>query len=71
MFPVTINQAISTGSALLNTDLKEVYGGNNGDNIVEQEYVIPDNLKKFYAAMERKNQNTESQCCGSSGSSCC
>ena len=51
--------------------LKEVYGGNNGDNIVEQEYVIPDNLKKFYAAMERKNQNTESQCCGSSGSSCC
>ncbi|MCX7951419.1 MAG: DUF2703 domain-containing protein [Clostridiales bacterium] len=32
--------------------LKEVYGANN-DSIVEEEYVLPDNLKKFYDAMKK------------------
>lgn len=34
--------------------LKEVYGGNRGDDATEQEYVMPDNLKYFYAVMESK-----------------
>jgi hypothetical protein len=34
--------------------LKEVYGGNRGDNVDEQEYVMPENLKHFYAVMESK-----------------
>ncbi len=34
--------------------LKEVYGGKRGDNIAEPEYVIPENLKHFYAVMESK-----------------
>jgi len=34
--------------------LKEVYGGNRGDNVAEQEYVMPENLKHFYAVMESK-----------------
>ena len=33
--------------------LKEVYGGNQGKNVIEQEYVIPENLKRFYSALER------------------
>jgi hypothetical protein len=33
--------------------LKEVYGGSQGRNVIEQEYVIPENLKRFYSAMER------------------
>ena len=33
--------------------LKEVYGENRGSNDTEQEYVVPENLKRFYSAMER------------------
>lgn len=33
--------------------LKEVYGGDRDDNIATQEYVIPENLKHFYAVIER------------------
>lgn len=33
--------------------LKEVYGENRGHNDTEQEYVVPENLKRFYSAMER------------------
>ena len=33
--------------------LKEVYGGSQGRNVIEQEYVVPENLKRFYSAMER------------------
>jgi hypothetical protein len=33
--------------------LKEVYGGSQGKNVIEQEYVIPENLKRFYSAMKR------------------
>lgn len=51
--------------------LKEVYGGNGNDNIVEQNYVIPENLKHFYSAMERKKHETGSPCCGASNSEGC
>jgi len=37
--------------------LKEVYGGdsaNRAEQEAEQEYVIPENLRRFYAAMEKK-----------------
>ncbi|MHB8126113.1 MAG: DUF2703 domain-containing protein [Desulfitobacteriaceae bacterium] len=53
--------------------LKEVYGGDKGSHIAEQEYVMPENLKQFYAAMKSKEQEEISiSCCGSSGSkSCC
>jgi hypothetical protein len=33
--------------------LKEVYGENRGHNDTEQGYVVPENLKRFYSAMER------------------
>ena len=33
--------------------LKEVYGENRGQNDTKQEYVVPENLKRFYSAMER------------------
>ncbi len=36
--------------------LKEVYGGNQGSDVTEQEYVLPENLKQFYAAMKSKDQ---------------
>jgi hypothetical protein len=51
--------------------LKEVYGGNGGDNAVVQDYVMPENLKQFYSAMERKKQETGSPCCGASSSNGC
>ena len=34
--------------------LKEVYGGTGSDNTVEQDYVIPDNLKIFYSSLKIK-----------------
>ena len=51
--------------------LKEVYGSNSGNNIVEQEYIIPENLKRFYSAMKSRKQEIKSSCCGSSGSKGC
>lgn len=51
--------------------LKEIYGGNGGESTVEQEYVIPKNLKQFYSAMESKKQEIKSPCCASSGSTGC
>lgn len=52
--------------------LKEVYGGTGSDNTVEQDYVIPENLKHFYSAMERKKLEIGSPCCEVSNSkSCC
>lgn len=54
--------------------LKEVYGKNDDIN-AEKEYIMPENLKKFYAAMNEKNNNkkTGNSCCSSSNpkSSCC
>lgn len=32
--------------------LKEIYGGDRDCNLVNQEYVLPQNLKHFYAAMK-------------------
>jgi hypothetical protein len=34
--------------------LKEVYGGSSNSNFVEDEYVVPDNLKHFYKVMKKK-----------------
>ncbi|MEW6182512.1 MAG: DUF2703 domain-containing protein [Bacillota bacterium] len=63
--------------------LKEVYGGvSHPANSTEKEYVMPDNLKRFYAAMKNKQsdkmesktlQTKNNCCCGSTGSknSCC
>lgn len=35
--------------------LKEVYGGGDGDNnTIVREYVMPQNLKQFYAAIQKK-----------------
>ena len=58
--------------------LKEVYGGvRHTSNTTEQEYIMPDNLKRFYAAMQNKQSGKTGSkvlpsgndcCCGSSGS---
>lgn len=54
--------------------LKSVYGGETADN-EESEYALPENLRKFYAAISEKNQidnkNNNSICCGSTGESKC
>lgn len=53
--------------------LKEVYSGNS-TNDEEKEYTIPDNLKRFYASMKGKAENTQtkSSCCSpSTKNSCC
>lgn len=34
--------------------LKAVYGGYTGVPVSEQEYALPENLRRFYAAMEKK-----------------
>lgn len=36
--------------------LKEVYGGNN-KNEEKQEYILPENLKHFYAGLKKKTEN--------------
>lgn len=43
--------------------LKEIYGGNRDSKPAEQEYVLPQNLKHFYATMESNNSNTKESCC--------
>lgn len=53
--------------------LKEVYA-NNTTNEEEKEYMIPENLKHFYASMKEKTENTQTKgsCCSPrSKSSCC
>lgn len=42
--------------------LKEVYGGDKSSNITEQEYVMPENLKQFYAAMKSNSSGSKSCC---------
>ena len=37
--------------------LKAVYGGNSAVNVIEQEYVMPENLKHFYDVMENKKED--------------
>ncbi len=34
--------------------LKAVYGGNTGVPVSEQEYTLPENLRRFYVAMDKK-----------------
>lgn len=52
--------------------LKEVYGGTVSDNTVEEDYVVPNNLKKFYSSLEIKKLKTESPCgCGDANSKGC
>lgn len=54
--------------------LKELYGDNKSEYI-EKDYIMPENLKKFYAAINEKNinskQKNESSCCSSSNGNCC
>ena len=47
--------------------LKEIYGGNDNKQ-AEQEYIMPENLKRFYAAVNQKNKDmkTGNSCCPSS-----
>lgn len=40
---------------IIESILKEVYGGNSSIDSEEKEYIMPDNLKKFYAAMKAKS----------------
>lgn len=55
--------------------LKEVYGHTNSEKI-EKDYVIPENLKRFYAGIKEK-ENTCCQekdtpcCCSSTTNKCC
>jgi len=45
--------------------LKEVYGGGSSEQAkqeAEQEYVIPENLKRFYAAMKKNKKNSGNKC---------
>lgn len=52
--------------------LKEVYGGEGERSEKKQEYVLPPNLKKFYAAMKEKKGDKPSPCCGPAGpAKCC
>ena len=54
--------------------LKSVYGSETTD-IEKTEYTLPDNLRKFYAAMnEKKQANTKSDsksCCSGGENKCC
>ncbi|MCM1565238.1 MAG: DUF2703 domain-containing protein [Dehalobacter sp.] len=42
--------------------LKEVYGEDKSSNIAEHDYVMPDNLKQFYAAMKSNSSGSKSCC---------
>jgi len=42
--------------------LKEVYGSNDNDE-EKQEYIIPENLKRFYETMKKKKGEISSNCC--------
>ena len=46
--------------------LKEVYGSNSTFE-EEKEYVLPENLKHFYASMKGKTENTQTTCCSPGG----
>lgn len=39
---------------IIESILKAIYGGKVGLPVSEQEYTLPENLKRFYAAMENK-----------------
>ena len=51
--------------------LKEMYGGSKRQN-TEKDYLLPENLRKFYAALDDKikMQKNESSCCGGSSNGC-
>ena len=51
--------------------LKSVYGGEAADN-EKTEYKLPENLKRFFDAMNEKKQDSNNSCCnGSSEGKCC
>lgn len=50
--------------------LKEVYGGDRDRDIVTPEYVIPENLKRFYTAMKKAGKRNP-PCCESQGPTRC
>ena len=39
---------------IIESILKAVYGGYSGKPVAEQDYALPENLKRFYDAMENK-----------------
>ena len=51
--------------------LKEIYGGEGRDEIIETEYEIPKNLINFFSGMKGRIQEINSPCCTSSGSERC
>ena len=51
--------------------LREVYGGAGDTDDAGREYVMPENLKHFYAVMKDKKRSTENTCCSPMDSSSC
>lgn len=49
---------VPPSAIIIEAILKEVYGGNDNKQ-EQQEYVIPENLKRFYAAMKVKTKEKE------------
>lgn len=51
--------------------LRVVYGGADLQENREAEYVLPDNLKRFFAAKRKQASGTTADCCDSAASKCC
>lgn len=51
-----IEYTIPPKAMIIEAILKAVYGGYTGIPVVEQEYVLPENLKRFYEAVEKNKQ---------------
>ena len=53
---------VAPKAMIVDAMLKAVYGGNHTSES-DQEYSIPDNLKKFFILMESKASNPSMKCC--------
>ncbi len=49
---------------------KNIYGESGDSNTEVKEYIIPDNLKHFYATMKLKKQESELNCCNDKDTCC-
>ena len=47
---------------IIDAILKEVYNSNDKKEEM-QEYILPENLKRFYETMKKKNGGTSTKCC--------
>lgn len=56
---------------IIESILKEIYGGGGASNIETEEYILPENLKHFYTVMKDKKYYKGDSCCDSSDSSPC